>query len=187
MSAADRLRVVVFSGCGHGVIAQTLAVHPRFEVVAVADDDNLPDQQHRRNESMARSLGVPYCRDVAATVRQFRPQVACVSPEIERAADLSVRAAAAGLHIIQDKPMASSVAECDRIVAAVERADVQYALWNRNTFPAIEHTRRLLAAGAIGEPTAIHVDFYFAKDAGVADRLRRAGGGAGPTGAVTAS
>ncbi len=167
MSAADRWRVVVFSGCGHGVIAQTLAIHPRFEVVAVADDDDRPDQQHRRNESMARSLGVPYCRDVTAAVRQFRPQVACVSPEIERAADLSVRAATAGLHIIQDKPMASSVAECDRIVAAVERAGVRYALWNRNTFPAIEHTRRLLTAGAIGEPMAIHVDFYFAKDAGV--------------------
>ena len=69
MSAADRLQVVGFSGCGHGVIAQTLAIHPRFEVVAVADDDDRPDQQHRRNESMARSLGVPYCRDVAAAVR----------------------------------------------------------------------------------------------------------------------
>ncbi len=167
MSASDVLRVVVFSGCGHAVIAQTLAVHPGFEVVAVADDDHLPDQQHRRNERLARSLHVPYCRDVAAAVRQFRPQVACVSPEIERHADLSVQAATAGLHIIQDKPLAASVEECDRIVAAVKRADVRFALWNRNTFPAIEHTRRLLAAGAIGEPTAIHVDFYFAKDAGV--------------------
>ena len=28
MNAADRWRVVVFSGCGHGVIAQTLASPP---------------------------------------------------------------------------------------------------------------------------------------------------------------
>ena len=167
MGAPDVLRVVVFSGCGHGVIAQTLAVHPRFEVVAVADDDAIPDQMHQRNKTMARSLGVPYIRDVAAAIQRFQPHVACVSPETARNADLSVRAADAGLHIIQDKPMAASVEECDRIIAAVEQAEVRFSLWNRNTFPTIRHARRLLTAGTIGQPRAIHVDFYFAKDAGV--------------------
>lgn len=166
MGKSDLLRVLVFSGCGHGVIAQTLASHPRFKVVAVADDDAIQEQMHYRNEQLARSIGVSYVRNIEAAVQQFRPEVACVSPEHTRHADLSVRAADAGLHIIQDKPMASSVEECNQIVAAVERADVRFSLWNRNTFPAIKHTRRLLVAGVIGDPVSIHSQFYFAKDAG---------------------
>jgi predicted dehydrogenase len=39
-------------------------------------------------------------------------------------------------------------------------------MWNRNTLPAVLHVREQIAAGAIGRPTMIHVDFYFAKDAG---------------------
>ena len=39
-------------------------------------------------------------------------------------------------------------------------------MWSRNTFPAIRQAKAVLAAGDLGEPYAVHVDFYFAKDAG---------------------
>jgi predicted dehydrogenase len=48
-------------------------------------------------------------------------------------------------------------------------------MWNRNLLPAVEHARRILATGEIGEPRAIHVDFYFAKDAGPPKGSRKRG------------
>ena len=166
MSGPERMRVVIFSGTTHPYIAQAFAVHPRFEVVAVAEDPSAPAWAHPRNESLATDLSVPYIRDIDAAVAQFQPQVACVSSEIARHADLSVRAAEAGLHIVQDKPMAPRVEDCDRVIAAVERAGVRFLMWNRNTHPAVVQARQLVDAGEIGQPFAIHADFYFSKDAG---------------------
>lgn len=70
------------------------------------------------------------------------------------------------MHVIQDKPMSHHLTECGRLVEAVERKKVRFLLWNRNFLPSVLQARDLVAAGAIGEPYAIHVDFYFAKDAG---------------------
>ena len=71
-----------------------------------------------------------YVRDVERAIADYNVQVAVVSSEAERHCDLSVRAADAGLHIVQDKPMSTRVSECDRVVEAVER--------NRVKVPALE-------------------------------------------------
>ena len=39
-------------------------------------------------------------------------------------------------------------------------------MWNRNLLPALVQAKEVMDRGDIGEPYAIHVDFYFAKDAG---------------------
>ena len=167
MSPSEVYRVLVLSGAKHDYMPLGLARHARFEVVGVADDDSVPDWLHARNQDLAERLGVPYLRDVEKAISELRPQVACVTPQVARHAELSVRAAEVGLHVVQDKPMARRVEDCDRVVQAVEQADVRFLMWNRNSYPAIEQARRLLVAGKIGRPFAIHADFYFSKDAGV--------------------
>jgi predicted dehydrogenase len=52
---------------------------------------------------------------------------------------------------------------------------VKFLMWNRNFMPAVLHARDQIAAGEIGELTAIHVDFYFAKDAGPPKGSRQPG------------
>jgi predicted dehydrogenase len=79
---------------------------------------------------------------------------------------LSIRAARAGKHVIQDKPLATIRSEADRLVQAIDETGVRFLMWNRNFLPAINETRRQISSGAIGRPHAIHSDFYFAKDAG---------------------
>src|SRR5204863_3408929 len=56
--------------------------------------------------------------------------------------------------------------EAERLVDAVERSHVQFLMWNRNFFPAVLHAKEQLDAGVVGRVRALHVDFYFAKDAG---------------------
>ncbi|MDQ3700757.1 MAG: Gfo/Idh/MocA family oxidoreductase [Chloroflexota bacterium] len=172
---SPRFRCAVLSAIKHDYVARGVGAHPRFELVVVADDAGVADWAHARNQQFADSQGIPYIRDVDAVLRDFDVQVAIVSPEAERHCDLSVRAANAGKHIVQDKPMATRGVDADRIVEAVERNGVKFLMWNRSTFPAVLHAREQIAAGAIGTPRMIHVDFYFAKDAGPPKSSRPAG------------
>ena len=121
---------------------------------------------HKRNQKFADEFGIPYVRDVAKAIAEYDLDMAAVSPEAERHCDLAVRAADAGLHVIADKPMSTRLSECDRLVEVVQRNDVKFLLWNRNYLPAVVQTKEAIDSGAIGELQAIHVDFYFSKDAG---------------------
>jgi predicted dehydrogenase len=132
----------------------------------VADDPQVPAWAHERNSQLAAEWGVPYVRDVEQALRAHDVDVAIVSSQVERHCDLSIRAALAGKHVIQDKPMSARRSECERLVAAVEQSGVRFLLWNRNFVPAVLQAREQVAAGAVGQPYAIHADFYFAKDAG---------------------
>ena len=171
----NRFRCAVLSVVKHDYVPKGVAAHPRFELVVVADDDDQLDWVHERNEKFADQFNIPYVRNVEQAIRDFDVQVGVVSSEAERHCDLSVRAAAAGLHVVQDKPMSTRLSECDRVVAAVEQSGVKFLMWNRNFLPALLHARQAIAEGSIGVPYAIHVDFYFAKDSGPPKGSRREG------------
>ena len=159
-----KFRCAVLSVVKHDYVARGVVSHPRFDLVVVADDADQPGWVHERNQLFADEFGIPYIRDVEQALQDYDVQVAVVSSEAERHCDLSVRAAQAGMHVVQDKPMSTNIAECDRLVAAVEKHNVKFLMWNRNYLPALRHARQAIMDGQIGDPYAIHVDFYFAKD-----------------------
>jgi len=171
----DPFRCAVLGAVKHDYVARGVASHPRFELAVVADDPEVPGWVHERNQQFADEHRIPYVRDVERALREFDVRVAIVSPEAERHCDLSVRAALAGKHVIQDKPLATRREDADHLVEAVERAGVRFLMWNRNFLPAVLHARELVAAGAVGRPYAVHADFYFAKDAGPPLGSRRPG------------
>ena len=174
-SSPEKFRVAALSAVKHTYVPLGVAEHPRFQLVVVADDANEPQWVHERNESFAQDLGIPYVRDVERAIVEYDVQVAVVSSQAERHCDLSVRAANAGLHVVQDKPMSTKVSECDRVVEAVERNGVKFLMWNRNFMPAVLQARDEIKRGAIGLPYAIHVDFYFPSDAGPPKGSRKPG------------
>src|SRR5262249_5807372 len=102
-----RYRCAVLSAVKHDYVARGMASHPRFQIVVVADDPSVPQWAHERNRQFADDFRVPYLRDVEAALRDLNVQVAIVSPEAERHCELSIRAARAGKHIVQDKPLAT--------------------------------------------------------------------------------
>lgn len=167
-------RVAVLSVPKHAYVPLGVASHPRFELVVVADDASQPDWVHERNEKFARERGIPYLRNVEEALARHDAQAAVISSQAERHCDLAVRAARAGMHVIIDKPMSTRLSECDRLVQAVEKAGVRFLMWNRNGLPAVQQARELLARGELGRLFALHLDFYFAKDAGPAKGTRPA-------------
>jgi predicted dehydrogenase len=176
-SSAKKIRCAVLSVVKHDYVPKGMAAHPRFEIVVVADDADRPDWVHERNQKFADEFKVPYVRDVAQALREYDVDVAIVSPEAERHVDLSVRAARAGKHVVQDKPLTTTRAEADRLVREIEATGVRFLMWNRCGLPAVRHTKEQVDAGAVGRPYAVHLDFYFAKDAGPPKQPRPADSG----------
>ena len=140
-------RFAAISAVKHEYVPLGVAAHPRFEPVVVAEDADQGEWAHERNAQLARELGVPYVRDVEKALGDYGADVAVISSQAERHCDLAVRAADAGLHVIQDKPMSTSVAECDRAVEAVERNGVKFMMWSRNFMPSLVQTRDAIESG----------------------------------------
>ena len=184
MTTPRVFRCAVLSAVKHDYVARGMASHPRFELVVVADDPNVPAWAHERNQQFADSRGIPYVRDIEKALHEFNVDVAIVSPEAARHCDLSIRAALAGKHVVQDKPIATRRSDAERLVATIERAGVKFLMWNRNFLPSVLHAKQQGDAGAVGRLCAVHVDFYFAKDAGIPAGTRPAGLLAVPGGAV---
>jgi len=65
----------------------------------------------------------------------------------------TVAAAAAGKHVFCEKPMALSVADCDRMIAACERARVRLMVGHSMRLgPLARKLREVVSSGEIGEP-----------------------------------
>src|SRR5437868_4770912 len=121
MTMPRTFRCAVLSAIKHDYVPRGVAVHPRFELVVVADDPQQPPWVHERNQQFADAFKVPYVRDVERALREFDVHVAIVSSDVDRHCDLSIRAARAGTHVIQDKPLATSRQEAERLVKEIER------------------------------------------------------------------
>ncbi len=72
-------------------------------------------------------------------------------------ADIIVKAVEAGLHIISDKPLVTSLEDLDRVAAALERhkSVKLYLMLTERYNPVLVTAKALIEAGEIGEPVNI--------------------------------
>jgi predicted dehydrogenase len=82
-----------------------------------------------------------------------RLDAVCISSSTSAHADNVVQCAAAGVHIFCEKPLALSLADCDRAIAAAENAGVKLMVGHVRRFDAGHvAARRYIESGAIGKP-----------------------------------
>jgi predicted dehydrogenase len=108
--------------------APALASTPGAELTAVWGRDQAAAA------AIAREHGAVACADFGALLDQVDAVAFAVPPHIQ--APLAVRAAAAGKHLLLEKPVALSPADADKVVAAVEEAQVAsvvFFTWRFNT------------------------------------------------------
>ena len=73
-------------------------------------------------------------------------------------ASMGVDALAAGKHVSMQKPMATTIAECDALIAAARRSDRLFRTFeNFQYYPPVVRAKDLLESGAIGEPLSIRM------------------------------
>ena len=151
----DRIRLAIV-GCGN--ISQLNAPgylqHPRCDVVALCDTE--PERAKRR----ARDWGITprVYSDFAQVLDDSAIDAVELLTPTWMHADQIVAALAAGKHVSAQKPLAVSVAEADRIAAAVARARTTFRVTeNFLYYPPILKAKELLDAGAIGEPSLVRI------------------------------
>jgi len=76
-------------------------------------------------------------------------------------AEQTIAAAAAGKHVLCEKPMAMDVAQCDRMIAACREHGVKLCIaYYRHFYPVIGRIRGIIEAGEIGAPIVAQINAF---------------------------
>ncbi|HYN92279.1 MAG TPA: Gfo/Idh/MocA family oxidoreductase, partial [Pilimelia sp.] len=111
--------------------AAALAVHPEADFVGVWGRDA------GKTQALATRYGVRAYDDVDALIADVDAVAVALPPDVQ--AELAARAAAAGRHLLLDKPLALDVAAADRVVAAVrDRGLASVVFFTSRFFPTVE-------------------------------------------------
>lgn len=168
---------------GHqGAWARTIQQRPDAGVVAVWDDDA------QRGSAAAARLGVEFVPRLDVVLARSDVDAVTICAENAKHADLALAAARAGKHIMMQKPMATTVADCDAIVAAVTAAKVKYMQsFNLRFDPLHEAIKEVVDSGRLGRISIVRRrhSHHFAIDPAERQRVlwwmadpERSGGGA---------
>jgi predicted dehydrogenase len=129
------------------VHAASLADHPNAELVGVWGRDLA------KAKAVGAQFDVPGTDDVDALLADVDAVSFALPPDVQ--APLAERAAAAGKHLLLEKPVALSTAAADRVVDAVEAAGVASVVFFTNRFRTATSTwleqaaRTTLAGGSV--------------------------------------
>ena len=158
-------------GCGDIArkrVAPALRDLDNCELVAVSRADAA------RAESFASEFGAKrWHSDWHELVRDSEVEAVYIATPVHLHAEQAVAAAEAGKHVLCEKPMALTVAECERMNAAADANGVLLGVaYYRRFYPAVERVREMLESGEIGVPVVAQVN-AFQRFAPAPDHTRR--------------
>jgi len=105
----------------------------------------------RRAIQLAADHGVPAEPTVDALLARADVQAVVLATPDQDRAELTRLAAAAGKHVLAEKPMAPTVAECDCMIAACAKAKVNLAVVKTERFRKLtQRAKQLIDDGTIG-------------------------------------
>lgn len=144
---ADPMRFAIV-GCG--VIgpthARALRDLPEAELVAVCDI--VAD----RARSMGEAFDVDHTSDLDQLLARGDVDAVCVCVPSGHHAEIGVRAARAGKHVVCEKPIDVTLEAADRLIAAARDAGVTLAVISQNRFaPGLRQLRALIDSGRLGK------------------------------------
>src|SRR6516162_5423158 len=108
-------------GCGKvgQIHAAALRELPESQFVAVCDD------RRERAVAFAERYGTRAYTDVGTMIAETGAEAVSVCTPHPLHAAPAVRAAGAGVHVLVEKPMAATLADCDAMLAAARRSGVK--------------------------------------------------------------
>lgn len=105
--------------------------------------------------------------DVSAMLEAECPDVVVIATHANYHAEPAVLAAAAGAHVLCEKPIAANLEEADAMVAAFQERGLTLAVNHQwRVGAAAERAKELLDEGAIGEVVSVHAGFGKGRPAG---------------------
>lgn len=143
--------------------AEDLVADGRCRLIGVTDEPELTPRRRQLNERLAARLGIPVLPRLDEALARQDVGIVSICAEPIRRGEIIVKAAQAGKHLYLDKPFATSMEVTHKIVRAVREAGVVSHMFSQVHLDPAQQTRQLLAAGSLGDLTAVHYDLCFAK------------------------
>ena len=132
-------------GMAGAVMVQAAAAHPGYALRAAADPHPGP------REAFARDFNASAYADMKELAADPAVEVVYIATPHQFHAPHAIMAAEHGKHIILEKPMALTLADCDAIIAAVERNKVHLIVGHTHAFdPNVRAMRAMIASGELG-------------------------------------
>ena len=131
---------------------------PKIEMVRMADLSGSAAREGAQRWGWREST-----TDTAAVTRAGDIDVVIVITPNDTHALYAIDAFAHGKHVFCEKPLASTVADAERMVAAAEQSGkVNVVNFSYRTWPGVEFARKLIADGELGE--LLHFEGHFFQD-----------------------
>jgi phthalate 4,5-cis-dihydrodiol dehydrogenase len=132
-------------GMAGAVMVRAAAAHPGVKVVAAAD------REEATRTAFGRDFRVPAYAHITELGDDPDVDIIYIATPHQFHAEHAAFAARSGKHVILEKPMALTLADCDAIIAAVDEAKVQLIVGHTHAFdPAVREMRRIVASGELG-------------------------------------
>jgi predicted dehydrogenase len=136
-------------GCGKvgQIHAAALRGIPEAELTAVCD------VSPERVRAFADRYGTRGFTDVEALLHEGKVEAVIIGTPHPQHAGPAVRAAKAGVHVLVEKPLAATLADCDAMLSAANRAGVVLGVISQRRFyEPVRRMKEAIDAGKIGRP-----------------------------------
>ncbi len=137
-----------------GDLLRLVAAHPNAEIVGV---------WHHEKTTLAEvssRLSIPpekQYADLDLCLTQTQPDLVILCPKTGQHAEFVEKVAPYGVHLLVEKPFASSLADADRMISAVAKTGKVLAInWPLAWYPPHRTTKRLISEGVIGDLLEVH-------------------------------
>jgi predicted dehydrogenase len=150
----------VLVGCG-GISRTWLSGIQGLEGLQIVALVDLVEEAARQRADEFELPAAQIGTDLDAVLDATQPDIVfnCTVPEAH--AQVTLAALDRGCHVLSEKPLADSMANARRMVAAAEQAGKLFAvIQNRRFHAGIRRLSRFLRAGTIGPITTVDSDFY---------------------------
>ncbi len=149
---SESLKIGLLSFAHVHAAGYAMLLQEREDVTLLAADPDQADSApgEVRGKTLADQLGVSYV-DTYDELFAWGPDAVVICSENSRHRELVERAAAAGVHVLCEKPLATSVEDAEAMVAACEQAGVSLMTAYPVRFhPAFRALRERIRAGGLG-------------------------------------
>jgi len=124
---------------------------------ASADLVGICDRDGKRAAATAREFGISkYFTDVDALLAEGLDGISIATPDAAHA-DAAIKAATKGVHVLVEKPLATTVAECREMIAAARAKGVYLMVdWHNRWNPPCYAAWRAIRDGELGEVSYVY-------------------------------
>ena len=146
-------------GCGDIArkrVAPALRDSPSCELIAIS----------RANAELAASFANEFgarrwYADWRDLLFDYEIDAVYIATPVHLHAEQTIAAAEVGKHVLCEKPMAMSVAECDRMIAACRANDVRLGVaYYRHFYPVVRRVKELIDSGELGVPIVVQINAF---------------------------